>query len=68
MFEELKSGQKVIIKKMIHSKNANTPEKSYKNFFKIFPLQTEKDIHSLEQKLIDETYYEQIVSIMHVFS
>ena len=53
---------------MIHSKNANTPEKSYKNFFKIFPLQTEKDIHSLEQKLIDETYYEQTVSIMHVFS
>ena len=67
MFEELKSGQKVIIKKMIHSKNANTPEKSYKNF-KIFPLQTEKDIHSLEQKLIDETYYEQTVSIIHVFS
>ena len=52
---------------MIHSKNANAPEKSYKNFFKIFPLQTEKDIHSLEQKLI-ETYYEQTVSIMHVFS
>ena len=52
---------------MIHSKNANTPEKSYKNF-KIFPLQTEKDIHSLEQKLIDETYYEQTVSIIHVFS
>ena len=67
MFEELKSGQKVIIKKIIHSKNANTPEKSYKNFFKIF-LQTKKDIHSLEQKLIDETYYEQTVSIMHVFS
>ena len=45
---------------MIHSKNTNTPEKSYKeNFFKIFPLQTEKDIHSMEQKLIDETYYEQ---------
>ena len=55
---------------MIHSKNTNTPEKSYKeNFFKIFPLpRTEKDIHSMEQKLIDETYYEQTVSIMHVFT
>ena len=53
---------------MIHSKNANAPEKSYKNFFKIFPVQTEKDIYSLEQKLIDETYNEQTVSIMHVFS
>ena len=68
MFEELKNGQKAI-KKMIHSKNTNTPEKSYKeNFFKIFPLQTEKDIHSMEQKLIDETYYEQTLSIMHVFT
>ena len=68
MFEKLKSGQKVIIKKMIHSKNATFPLKKVTRTSLIFPLQTEKDIHSFEQKLIDETYYEQTVSIMHVFS